>query len=164
MTFEDYILLLPAPPSPLVEASMREGWNACMKQRDARIAELEQDLQTTADALGHVVAQTEEGYPGIAHDFVQANLTLAQQAARIKELEERRCEICGYAEHHREHTGCLRVFVDEQAAEISRLKAVIGKCKETLGSNVSDLQEPNFVTLASCRVREALAAIKEIES
>ena len=27
---------------------------------------------------------------------------------RVQELEERRCEICGYAEHHREHTGCLR--------------------------------------------------------
>jgi hypothetical protein len=49
----------------------------------------------------------------------------------------------------------------EQAAEISRLKGVLGKCKETLGSNTSDLQEPNFVTLASWRVREALAAIKE---
>lgn len=27
---------------------------------------------------------------------------------RVQEPEERRCEICGYAEHHREHTGCLR--------------------------------------------------------
>ena len=52
---------------------------------------------------------------------------------------------------------------DGQAAEIARLKAVIGKCKETLGSNIYDLQEPNFVTLASWRVREALASIKEID-
>ena len=49
---------------------------------------------------------------------------------------------------------------DGQAAEIARLKAVIGKCKETLGSNIFDLQEPNFVTLASWRVREALASIQ----
>ena len=124
MTFDDYILLLPAPPSPLVEASMREGWIACMRQRDAE-------------------------------------KEIARRDTRIKELEERRCEICGYAEHHREHTGCLRVFVNEQAAEISRLKGVLAKCKETLVSSISDLQEPNFATLAAWRIKEALAAIKE---
>ena len=36
---------------------------------------------------------------------------------RVQELEERRCEVCGYAEHHREHTGCLRVKVKELTAE-----------------------------------------------
>ena len=45
--------------------------------------------------------------------------------------------------------------------EIARLQKVIAKCKEVLISNISDLQEPNFVTLAAWRVREALAAIKE---
>ena len=52
----------------------------------------------------------------------------------------------------------------EQEEEIARLQKVIAKCKEVLISNISDLQEPNFVTLAAWRVREALAAIKEIES
>lgn len=33
---------------------------------------------------------------------------IEQLRQRVQELEERRCEICGYAEHHREHTGCLR--------------------------------------------------------
>lgn len=51
----------------------------------------------------------------------------------------------------------------EQEEEIARLQKVIAKCKEVLISNTSDLQEPNFVTLADWRVREALAAIKEIE-
>ena len=54
-------------------------------------------------------------------------------------------------------------LLKEQSAEIARLKGVLAKCKETLVSNISDLQEPNFVTLASWRVKEALAAIKEIE-
>ena len=76
-------------------------------KRDVSIKEYQQDLQLRDDHI-------------------------AEQAARIKELEERRCEICGYAEHHREHTGCLRVFVDEQAAEITRLKAMICKCKDAL--------------------------------
>ena len=51
----------------------------------------------------------------------------------------------------------------EKEEEIARLQKVIAKCKEVLISNTSDLQEPNFVTLADWRVREALAAIKEIE-
>ena len=49
----------------------------------------------------------------------------------------------------------------EKEEEIARLQKVIAKCKEVLISNTSDLQEPNFVTLADWRVREALAAIKE---
>ena len=49
----------------------------------------------------------------------------------------------------------------EKEEEIARLQKVIAKCKEVLISNISDLQEPNFVTLAAWRVREALAAIKE---
>ena len=48
--------------------------------------------------------------------------------------------------------------------EIARLHKVIAKCKEVLISSIFDLQEPNFVTLAAWRVREALAAIKEIKS
>ena len=65
----------------------------------------------------------------------------------------------------------LRAEINEQARlfgisaekeeEIARLQKVIAKCKEVLISNTSDLQEPNFVTLADWRVREALAAIKE---
>ena len=89
MTFDEYIASLPAPVPPLFREAMREGWNACMKQRDAE----------------------KESF--------------------------------------------------EQAEEISRLRAVLAKCKETLVSSISDLQEPNFVTLAAWRIKEALAAIKE---
>ena len=42
--------------------------------------------------------------------------------ARVVELEERRCEVCGYAEHHREHTGCLRNQVSSLKAENASLK------------------------------------------
>ncbi len=37
-------------------------------------------------------------------------------------LQERRCEVCGYAEHHREHTGCLRKQVERLEAENAALK------------------------------------------
>ena len=47
--------------------------------------------------------------------------TSDQVAAAIlkatKPLEERRCEVCGYAEHHREHTGCLRKQIEKLTAE-----------------------------------------------
>lgn len=42
---------------------------------------------------------------------------LEQLRQRIAELEERRCEVCGYAEHHREHTGCLRKQIEKLTAE-----------------------------------------------
>ena len=104
---------------------MREGWLACMRQRDAE-------------------------------------KEIARRDTRIKELEERRCEICGYAEHHREHTGCLRVFVDEQAAEITRLKGVIEKCKEALEDSHQNInQERRFASEIKRDIEQALAAIKE---
>lgn len=47
--------------------------------------------------------------------------TSDQVAAAIlkatKPLDERRCEVCGYAEHHREHTGCLRKQIEKLTAE-----------------------------------------------
>ena len=57
--------------------------------------------------------------------------TSDQVAAAIikatKPLEERRCEICGYAEHHREHTSCLRI----QLAKAEQLLQVAqGRCDE----------------------------------
>ena len=85
---------------------------------------------------------------------------LCHEAADALEAWNRRAEDVSIKEYQQD----LQLRDDhiaEQAAEISRLKAVIAKCKETLGSSISDLQEPNFVTLASWRVREALAAIKE---
>ena len=100
------IELLRSVPKHAVE--MLEAWNS--RAEDVSIKEYQQDLQLRDDHI-------------------------AEQASRIKELEERRCEICGYAEHHREHTGCLRVFVDEQAAEISRLKALIEKIEYLVRSH-----------------------------
>ena len=50
---------------------------------------------------------------------------LAKLHTRIAELEERRCEVCGYAEHHREHTGCLRKQVSSLKAELREICAVI---------------------------------------
>ena len=50
---------------------------------------------------------------------------LAKLYTRVVELEERRCEVCGYAEHHREHTGCLRKQVSSLKAELREICAAI---------------------------------------
>ena len=50
---------------------------------------------------------------------------LAKLHTRVAELEERRCEVCGYAEHHREHTGCLRNQVSSLKAELREICAAI---------------------------------------
>ena len=107
---------------------MREGWIACMKQRDERIEELEADSEKAqaATVLGN--------YIGRKYHLFWCDSTLASQVIDI---------------------------LQQQSAEISRLEGVLAKCKETLGSSIFDLQEPNFVTLAAWRVRETLAAIKE---
>jgi len=55
----------------------------------------------------------------------------------IERLSERRCEICGYAEHHREHTGCLRT----QLAAAQELIAVLRKDAETYGPEKISLQK-----------------------
>lgn len=55
-----------------------------------------------------------------------------QLRQRVQELEERRCEICGYAEHHREHTGCLRTQLAAAQEEIERLRIALDCTKTDL--------------------------------
>ena len=52
----------------------------------------------------------------------------------------------------------------EQAAEITRLKGVIGKCKEALEDSHQNInQERGFASEIKRDIEQALAAIKEIE-
>ena len=76
--------------------------------------------------------------PDYQRELAQAKELLANQAAYIRTLQEenlrlnkrptdRRCEICGYMEHHREHTSCLRVKTAEQEALIAELVEILRK-------------------------------------
>ena len=58
-------------------------------------------------------------------DITLLQYELEKLRARVAELEERRCEVCGYAEHHREHTGCLRKQVSSLKAELREICAAI---------------------------------------
>ena len=117
MTFEDYILLLPAPPSPLVEASMREGWIACMKQRDARIKELESAIDNEL-VVSHLGVFNSGDDPKVA----------------LNKLDCYAQDIGAFFAQER---------LKEQAAEIARLKGVIAKC----GNALSKATEARIRTL-----------------
>ena len=57
--------------------------------------------------------------------IAEAGEMLAMRDRQLAALEERRCEVCGYAEHHREHTGCLRNQVSSLKAELREICAAI---------------------------------------
>ena len=56
------------------------------------------------------------------HALYTSDQLVAAVLKATKPLEERRCEICGYAEHHREHTGCLRTQLTAAREEIDQLR------------------------------------------
>ena len=76
-----------------------------------RVAELEAALNVARAAL----MEYSNGARG----------AISKLRARVAELEERRCEVCGYAEHHREHTGCLRKQVSSLKAELREICVAI---------------------------------------
>ena len=84
-----------------------------------------------------------------AFERTQEQLLSAQ--AEIKRLEERRCEICGYAEHHREHTSCLRT---QLAAAREEIKTVTEQ-KNRMWFEMQTAQ--NQLAKAEQRVAEACA-------
>ena len=55
-------------------------------------------------------------------------------------------------------------LLKEQAAEITRLKALVGKCKEVLEDSHQNInQERGFASEIEQDIKQTLAAIKEIE-
>ena len=64
--------------------------------------------------------------------------TLREQVEKLTkerdDLRSRRCEVCGYLEHEREHTGCLR----EQLAALAEQNE---KLKDALRTVVDDSEE-----------------------
>lgn len=90
---------------------------------------------------------------------------IEQLRQRVQELEERRCEVCGYAEHHREHTGCLREKVKELTAERDRLSELCDKwnfeCDEMREDNERLANVVNAMKKAYESAEESVLALKE---
>ena len=65
---------------------------------------------------------------GIGKRDREIELLREQVAALTKErdaLRSRRCEVCGYLEHEREHTGCLRVQLAALAEQNEKMRKVL---------------------------------------
>ena len=76
----------------------------------------------------------------------------------IERLSERRCEICGYAEHHREHTSCLRTQLAAAQEENRRLEnQVLARDAELWGRTQEILGLKDQLAKAEQRVAEACA-------
>ena len=75
-----------------------------------------------SDALEHVRYSCGIAGEEVANYVDQLQATVAELEEEIERLSERRCEICGYAEHHREHTSCLRTQLAAAQEEIQRMK------------------------------------------
>ena len=69
------------------------------------------------------------------HALYTSDQVAASVLKATKSLEERRCEICGYAEHHREHTGCLRTQL-AAAQEETRLLTERNATNEEYAANL----------------------------
>ena len=71
-------------------------------------------------------------------DAANEIVTLREQVEKLTKerdaLRSRRCEVCGYLEHEREHTGCLR----EQVAALAEQNE---KLKDALKTVVDDAEE-----------------------
>ena len=60
--------------------------------------------------------------------------TLREQVEKLTkerdDLRSRRCEVCGYLEHEREHTGCLREQLAALAEQNEKMRAFVIKVSE----------------------------------
>ena len=88
--------------------------------------------------------------------------TSDQVAAAIlkatKPLEERRCEICGYAEHHREHTSCLRTQLTAAQDQVAAMEERLERQRSYFDAHQNILMDE--IETAEQRVSEACAELQ----
>jgi len=76
----------------------------------------------------------------------------------VKDNKPKRCEICGYLEHEREHTGCLR----DRVAELEQFLKDAHTENKKLCETVEDLREANR-GLANSVVKKEINEALELE-
>ena len=81
--------------------------------------------------------------------------TLREQVEKLTkerdDLRSRRCEVCGYLEHEREHTGCLR----EQLAALAEQNEKMREALQKLACLGNGEQYGN--SIGNCIAQEALS-------
>ena len=89
--------------------------------------------------------------------------TLREQVKKLTkerdDLRSRRCEVCGYLEHEREHTGCLREQLAALAEQNEKMRKVLVEAKSMVGhpDNIAvintALSIPNLATPVLNRIK-----------
>ena len=74
------------------------------------------------------------------HALYTSDQLVAAVLKATKPLEERRCEICGYAEHHREHTGCLRTQLTTAREEIDQRRQGVQELEKQRDELLAELE------------------------
>lgn len=88
--------------------------------------------------------------------------TLREQVEKLTkerdDLRSRRCEVCGYLEHEREHTGCLREQVERLTEAYDQCGRTVQDYGRTIDQTESRLRE---VATHCANVEQQLAALAE---
>lgn len=83
----------------------------------------------------------------VSETIDRLNVEVSKLTKERDDLRSRRCEVCGYLEHEREHTGCLR----EQLASLAEQNERQSKALNTL-LDISQVSHVSANTLESvCR-------------
>ena len=108
-------------------------------------------------------------------------ISLREQVEKLTkerdDLRSRRCEVCGYLEHEREHTGCLREQLAALAEQNEKLRKVllrlaclgngdqygnsIGNCIAQEALSLHDLASPVLNRIKAEGMREAAEICKK---
>ena len=86
----------------------------------------------------------------VSETIDRLNVEVSKLTKERDDLRSRRCEVCGYLEHEREHTGCLR----EQLAALAEQNE---KFRTTLENTFVASHLDSTATIAVWRVKEVLS-------
>ena len=140
-------------------------------------------VERASDVNGGQYIQTNPSYNSGYEDGKKAGkeycaaelATLSEQVDKLTKerdaLRSRRCEICGYLEYEREHTGCLRVQLAALAEQNAKMRKVllrlaclgngdqygnsIGNCIAQEALSLPDLASPVLNRIKAEAYREA---------
>lgn len=100
----------------------------------------------------------------VSETIDRLNVEVEKLTKDLDALRSRRCEVCGYLEHEREHTGCLREQLAALAEQNEKLRAVLDKLARLgnepyLGNSIGNriaaeaLQLPDLASPVLNRIR-----------
>ena len=86
-------------------------------------------MTTSLDTIRYHSGIAGEEVADMVDSLEQEVSTLREQVEKLTkerdDLRSRRCEVCGYLEHEREHTGCLREQLAALAEQNEKLRKVL---------------------------------------